>query len=66
MVYLPFIVTIAQRYRRDAGIGTVISLMLPYALGIMAVVWVILFSVWYVLGIPLGPGVSGKHLAFGD
>jgi aminobenzoyl-glutamate transport protein len=55
MVYLPFIVTITQRYRRDAGIGTVISLMLPYA-GIMAVAWVLLFSAWFLLGIPLGPG----------
>jgi aminobenzoyl-glutamate transport protein len=55
MVYLPFIVTIAQRYKRDAGIGTVISLMLPYA-GIMAVVWTLLFAIWFLLGIPLGPG----------
>src|SRR5215472_7529820 len=55
MVYLPFIVTVAQRYRSDAGIGTVVSLMLPYAL-IMAVVWVLLFVVWFALSIPLGPG----------
>jgi aminobenzoyl-glutamate transport protein len=55
MVYLPFIVTIAQRYRRDAGIGTVISLMIPYA-GIMAVLWTLLFVIWFLLGIPLGPG----------
>jgi aminobenzoyl-glutamate transport protein len=55
MVYFPFIVTIAQRYRRDAGIGTVISLMIPYA-AIMAVVWTILFAIWFLLGIPLGPG----------
>ena len=31
MVYLPFMVTVAQRYQPDAGIGTVIALMLPYA-----------------------------------
>ena len=30
MVYLPFIVIVAQRYKRDAGIGTIISLMIPY------------------------------------
>ena len=30
MVYLPFMVTIAQRYQKDAGIGTIIALMLPY------------------------------------
>ena len=32
MVYFPFIVTVAQHYRKDAGIGSVISLMIPYAL----------------------------------
>ena len=30
MVYLPFMVTIAQRYQKDAGIGTIIALMIPY------------------------------------
>jgi len=55
MVYLPFMVTIAQRYQKDAGIGTVIALMLPYVL-IIAIVWIILFVVWFLLGVPLGPG----------
>ncbi len=55
MVYFPFIVTIAQRYRKDAGIGTIISLMIPYAL-IMGIVWIVLFVVWFLLGIPWGPG----------
>jgi len=55
MVYLPFIVTVAQRYRRSAGIGTVVSLMLPYAV-IMAIAWILLFVLWFVLSIPLGPG----------
>lgn len=55
MVYLPFIVTVAQRYKKDSGVGTIISLMLPFAV-IMAVVWVALFVVWFLLDIPLGPG----------
>ena len=55
MVYLPFIVVVAQRYRRDAGIGTILSLMVPYAFILLAV-WIVFFVVWYVLGIPLGPG----------
>jgi aminobenzoyl-glutamate transport protein len=55
MVYLPFIVTVAQRYRKDSGVGTIISLMLPYSI-IMAVLWVILFVAWYLLDLPLGPG----------
>ena len=55
MVYLPFILTVAQRYQKDTGIGTIIALMLPYTL-ILAVAWIILFVLWYILGIPLGPG----------
>lgn len=55
MVYLPFIVTVAQRYDRKAGIGTIVALMLPYVLFI-AVAWILLFALWWVLGLPLGPG----------
>jgi aminobenzoyl-glutamate transport protein len=55
MVYLPFMVTIAQRYQKNAGIGTVIALMIPYVAAI-AIVWIVLFTAWFVLGLPLGPG----------
>lgn len=55
MVYLPFIVTIAQRYKKDTGIGTVIALMIPYTLWILAA-WTALFVAWFALGIPWGPG----------
>jgi aminobenzoyl-glutamate transport protein len=55
MVYLPFIVTIAQRYRRDAGIGTVVALMIPFVIAIL-IAWILLFVIWFWLGIPLGPG----------
>jgi len=55
MVYFPFIVTVAQRYRKDAGVGTIVAIMLQYAI-IMLVAWVVLFVVWYALNIPLGPG----------
>lgn len=55
MVYLPFVVTIAQRYQKDAGLGTIVSLMLPYAL-VVLIAWMALFILWFVMGIPLGPG----------
>ena len=35
MVYLPFILTIAQRYQKNAGMGTLISLMLPFVIVIL-------------------------------
>ncbi len=54
MVYFPFIVTIARRYDKNAGIGTLIALMIPYAAFIL-IAWIILFAAWFLLGIPLGP-----------
>ena len=42
MVYLPSVVTVAQRYQKDAGLGTIVALMLPYAL-VVLVVWILLF-----------------------
>ncbi|QGK69570.1 p-aminobenzoyl-glutamate transporter [Allosaccharopolyspora coralli] len=44
-----------QRYRKDAGIGTLMSMTLPIALSMLAV-WTVLFLLWIVLGIPLGVG----------
>lgn len=55
MPYFALMVVFAQRYQRDAGIGTVIALMIPYAL-VVTVVWVLFFIAWYLIGIPLGPG----------
>ena len=42
-----------QRYRREAGIGTLISMTLPIC-ATMFVVWTALFLAWVSLGIPLG------------
>jgi aminobenzoyl-glutamate transport protein len=55
MAYFPLIVIFAKRYRKDAGIGTVVSLMLPYAV-VLSILWILFFVVWYLIGIPLGPG----------
>lgn len=55
MVYLPFIVTVAQRYDKKAGLGTIISLMVPYVVAILGA-WLLLFTGWWLLDIPLGPG----------
>jgi aminobenzoyl-glutamate transport protein len=55
MAYFPLVVVFAQRYQKDAGIGTVISLMLPYTV-ILTILWTVFFVVWYLIGIPLGPG----------
>ena len=55
MAYFPLVVVFMQRYDRHSGIGTLISLMLPYAI-VLAVGWTLFFVAWYLIGIPLGPG----------
>src|SRR4051794_18396469 len=55
MAYFPLIVVFVRRYQRSAGIGTVVSMMLPYVV-ILSVAWTLFFVAWYLLGIPLGPG----------
>jgi aminobenzoyl-glutamate transport protein len=55
MVYLPFIITVAQGYDKKTGLGTIIALMLPYTI-VVLVAWILLFVFWFVLAIPLGPG----------
>jgi aminobenzoyl-glutamate transport protein len=53
MPYFPLVVVFAQRYVRKAGIGTLVSLMLPFSLTFL-VIWTIMLIVYWALGIPLG------------
>lgn len=55
MVYFPVIVTFAQRYQKNSGVGSLVALMLPIA-AVVLVAWLLLLILWFVLGIPLGPG----------
>jgi aminobenzoyl-glutamate transport protein len=55
MAYFPLIVVFVKRYQKSAGIGTVVSLMLPYVV-ILTIAWTLFFVIWYLIGIPLGPG----------
>lgn len=56
MPFFPLIVAFAQKYGKQNGVGTVISLMLPYSIAII-LSWSVFFAIWYILGIPVGPGV---------
>jgi len=51
--YFAMIVTFAIKYQKDAGVGTVIALMLPYVIAI-SVIWTALLAAWYMLGLPWG------------
>ena len=59
--YFPLIVAYAQRYVKQVGVGTLISLMLPYAMTFL-VAWTVLLTIWWQLGLPLGlPTVWGPQ-----
>jgi len=51
--YFALVVTFAQKYDSKAGVGTVISLMLPYVAGIF-ITWTGLFVIWHLVGLPWG------------
>ncbi|MCU0571077.1 MAG: AbgT family transporter [Oculatellaceae cyanobacterium Prado106] len=57
MLYFPMVVAFGQRYDKNLGIGKLISIMLPYSLSFL-VAWSLLFVIWFVLGLPLGPGAG--------
>lgn len=51
--YFALVVGFAQKYDKTAGVGTVVSLMLPYVV-IMLVLWILLFAGWFLAGLPWG------------
>ena len=53
MSYFALIVTYAQNYDEKNGIGTIISLMIPYTVVFM-LVWAVMMTIWMLLGIPVG------------
>ncbi len=57
--YLLIILVVLQKYKKDAGLGSLISLMLPYSV-VFFIVWTGLLLAWMASGVDLGPG-SGQH-----
>lgn len=54
--YVPMILAFMKQYDHRAGFGTLFSIMLPYTL-VFLTLWIIMFIVWNLLGLPIGPGV---------
>lgn len=57
MSYFPLIVAFAQKYDPKAGIGTIMSMMMPYSL-VFFIGWTFFLIVWFLLELPLGPGAG--------
>jgi aminobenzoyl-glutamate transport protein len=57
MSYFPLILSFARRWDKDTGVGTLLALMLPYALCFMAV-GITMVVCWVTFDLPLGPGAG--------
>jgi aminobenzoyl-glutamate transport protein len=58
--YFPLIIVFAQKYQKNIGIGTIISMMLPFAV-VFALVRIPMLVIWMLLGWPLGPGAPLEY-----
>jgi len=55
MSYFGLIIAFVTRYVPNAGVGTLIAIMLPYSMAFL-VLWSLFFFVWtFILGLPVGP-----------
>ncbi len=61
MPYFPLVVVFCQKYVKKTGIGTLVSMMLPYSL-FFGVIWTIFLIVYWMLGIPLGLQSTYEYL----
>jgi aminobenzoyl-glutamate transport protein len=53
MPYFPLVVVFSQRYVRNTGIGTLISMMMPFSVAFL-ISWTGFLVAYWMLGIPLG------------
>lgn len=52
--YLLIILVVLQKYQKNAGLGSLIALMLPYSV-IFFIAWTGFLLLWYMTGQPIGP-----------
>jgi aminobenzoyl-glutamate transport protein len=52
--YVIIVLVFMQRYAPKAGIGTLVALMLPYAV-VFTLVWTAMLALWMLFELPLGP-----------
>ena len=64
MPYFPLVVVYCQRYVKSTGIGTLLSLMLPFSVAIL-LLWTAFLLVYWGIGLPLGIQASYVYPAVG-
>lgn len=62
MPYFPLVVVYCQKYVKSTGIGTLVSMMIPYSIAFM-IAWTIFLLAYWALGIPLGLQSTYEYIA---
>ena len=57
MTYYAVILMFAQKYDKNAGVGTLTATMIPYSVAFL-IGWILLLIIWMLLGLPIGVGTS--------
>jgi len=53
MPYFPLVVVFCQKYVKSTGIGTLVSMMIPYSI-VFTITWTLFLLAYWALGFPLG------------
>ena len=59
--YFPLIVVFCQKYVKNSGIGTLISMMLPYSIALL-IFWSLFLLAFWGFGLPLGLDASYQYV----
>jgi aminobenzoyl-glutamate transport protein len=62
MPYFPLVVVYCQKYVKNTGIGSLVSLMMPYSL-VFTILWTIFLLLYWQIGLPLGLESSYEYVA---
>ena len=46
-----------EKYDKDMKLGTIIANCIPTTM-ILQVIWILFTIAWYLIGLPIGPGVT--------
>lgn len=61
MPYFPLVVVFCQKYVKSTGIGTLVSMMLPFTITFI-IIWTIYLLIYWGAGIPLGLQATYEYL----
>lgn len=61
MPYFPLVVVYCQRYVKSTGIGTLVSMMIPFSI-FFFILWTVFLLIYWALGIPLGLQATYEYI----